>query len=271
MNQIIKKIYPITKKSLYSLDKLYLKPILSSKNSKKPLYFANFLTSLDGRIATYSKKYDSLLTPKSIKSNIDSSLFFQLHAQSDCLVTNTKYIQGLEKGYYGDILSVNNSRLNKWRKKNNIKEQKIIILSNSLNFKKNKYLEIYKKRITILTTSKNQKKINSFTKNGYKIVKYSGKNISAKKLHKFVIKNKFKSVYFIAGPEIVEQMIASNLLNRLYCSISMSVIGTKNYDTIIRGDLLKKQKKLKLKEMYINENNKTKDQTLFQIFDLRVK
>jgi len=271
MNQIIKKIYPIAKKNLYNLDTLYLKPILSRKGSKKPLYFANFLTSLDGRIATYNKKHTSLLTPKSIKSDIDSLLFYQLHAQSDCLVTNTKYIQGLEKGYYGDILSIKEPSLNKWRQKNNIKEQKIIILSNSLNFKKNKYLEIYKKRITILTTSRNQKKIDSFSENEYKIVKCSGKNVSTSCLHKFVIKNKFKSIYFIAGPTIVEQMINDNLLNKLYCSTSISMIGTKNYDTIIRGNFIKKQKKLELKEMYVYINKKTKDQTLFQIFDLEGK
>ena len=68
-------------------------------------------------------------------------------------------------------------------------------------------------------------------------------------------------------------MISNNLLNRLYCSTSISMIGTKNYDTIIRGNFIKKQKKLELKEMYvyINKNKKTKDQTLFQIFDLEGK
>lgn len=274
MNQIIKKIYPVSKKPICSADSLYLKPVLSRiKSPKGPIYYANFLTSLDGRIATYSRKHASLLTPKSIKSDIDFSLFCQLHAQADCLVTNTKYIQGLEKGYYGNILSIKDPNLNKWRQKNNIKEQKIIILSNSLNFKKNKYLEIYKKRITILTTSKNQKKINSFNENGYKIIKCSGKNISPNYLNKYIIKNKYKSIYFIAGPIIVEQMISNNLLNRLYCSTSISMIGTKNYDTIIRGNFLSKPTKLELKEMYIynNESKKIKEQTLFQIFNLKGK
>ncbi len=180
MNQIISKIYPKSKKSLYSVDNLYLKPMLSKINrSYKPYYYANFLSSFDGRIATYDKKNSKLLTPDRIKSKVDFSLFCQLHAQSDCLVTNTEYLNGLSKGYYGDILSVKNPKLIQWRDKNNLKNQEIIILSNSLSFPISKNIELLKERITILTTSKNEKKIQKFEKKGFKIIHCRGKNVSA--------------------------------------------------------------------------------------------
>ena len=159
MNQIISKIYPKSKKNLYKSNTLFLKPVLSRLNSSsKPLYFANFLSSIDARIATYDKNHSKLLTPPDIKSNIDFSLFCQLHAQADCLVTNTHYINGLNKGYYGNILSIKDANLQKWRNKNNLKNQKIIILSNSLNFPIDKNIKNLKDKITILTTSNNDKK-----------------------------------------------------------------------------------------------------------------
>ena len=102
-------------------------------------------------------------------------------------------------------------------------------------------------------------------------MKCRGKNISAKQLNKYVIENKFKSVYFIAGPTIVEQMISENLLDKLYCSTSMTMMGTEKYDTIIRGNFLKKPVKLKLISMYIYSKNKTQEQTLFQVFDTKRK
>ena len=93
----------------------------------------------------------------------------------------------------------------------------------------------------------------------------------AKCLNKCVIKNKLKSVYFIAGPTIVEQMMAEKLLDRFYYSTSMSLIGTQTYDTIIRGNFLKETVNLNLTEMFIHTEVK-KDiatQTLFQVFDIK--
>jgi len=274
MNQIISKIYPKSKKSLYSVDNLYLKPMLSKINrSYKPYYYANFLSSFDGRIATYDKKSSKLLTPDRIKSKVDFSLFCQLHAQSDCLVTNTEYLSGLSKGYYGDILSVKNPKLIQWRDKNKLKKQEIIILSNSLNFPISKNIELLKKRITILTTSKNEKKIRKFEKKGFKVIYCRGKNVSAIKLNEYIIKNKFKSIYFIAGPRIVEQMISKDLLDKLYCSTNMCIMGSDKYDQIIRGDFIKESRNLELKElyMYTDKAKKISQQTLFQVFNLRKK
>ena len=272
MNQMINKIYPPSKKKLYKASTLYLNPLLSKVYKQyRPLYYANFLTSFDGRIATYDKKNSCLLTPQSIKSSVDFSLFCQLHAQSDCLVTNTQYIKGLNKGYYGNILTVNNDTLKRWRNKNGIKKQEIIILSNSLDFPINNKILDLKDRITILTTSKNNKKINNFKKNGFKLTKFRGKNISANQLNKYILKNNFKAVYFIAGPTIVEQMINSNLLDKLYSSTSISMMGTQKYDTIIRGNFLRNPIDIELIEMYIYTEHVKRRQTLFQVFNTKRK
>lgn len=271
MNQIINKIYPQSKKAVYQAKNLFLEPVLSRLNGQKPTYFANFLMSFDGRIAIFSKKYRKLLTPRSIKSDIDFSLFCQLQAQADCLVTNTSYINGLSKGYYGNILSTKDEALKNWRIKNNIKRQDIILLSNSLNFPINKHLELYKDRMIILSTAQNTKKYNQLKEKNFNIIKCSGNNVSANKLNNLVIKNKYKAVYFIAGPRIVEQMISKNLIDRYYCSICLSMLGTEKYDTIIRGNFLKKAINLELIEMYIHTQmkNKTKEQMLFQIYNLK--
>jgi hypothetical protein len=48
------------------------------------------------------------------------------------------------------------------------------------------------------------------------------------------------------------------------------MIGTTKYDTIIRGNFLKKAVNLKLSEMYIyEEKGKINEQTLFQIFNAK--
>ena len=265
---MIKKIYPNAKKALIKAESMYLQPLLSNiKPSNKPFYYANFLSSLDGRIAIHNEKYSTLLTPDVIKSDIDYNLFCQLHAQADCLVTNTNYINGLNNGYYGDILSQRNKKLINWRKTKKLHHsQKIVILSNSLNFKISDKIEKYKKNITILTTCSNKRKIEYFKKNDYKLRKVAGKNITPNCLHKYVVKEKCKSVYFIAGPRIVEQMIAKKLLDRLYYSTNLKMVGASNYDTLIRGEFLNKCINIYLKEMFIH-TKENEVQNIFQIYD----
>ena len=68
-------------------------------------------------------------------------------------------------------------------------------------------------------------------------------------------------------------MISKNLLDRLYLSTSISMVGTENYDSVIRGNFLKKSIKLELIEMYMYTEirDKEKEQTLFQVFNLKGK
>ena len=101
----------------------------------------------------------------------------------------------MSKGYYGNILSVKNSKLNLWRNKNNLKNQDIIVLSNSLNFQVDKNIEFLKNKITILTTSKNKKKIQNLEKKNYKVIQCKGKNVSVKRLNEYIISKKYKSLY----------------------------------------------------------------------------
>ena len=71
----------------------------------------------------------------------------------------------------------------------------------------------------------------------------------------------------------MEQMICENLLDKLYYSTSICIMGSENYDELIRGKFLKKSRGLELIEMYIhtNKNSKLKQQTLFQVFNLKEK
>tara|TARA_Y100000590_G_scaffold451432_1_gene592810 strand:+ start:2285 stop:3094 length:810 start_codon:yes stop_codon:yes gene_type:complete len=263
------KIYPKFKK--VDVNNEYLKNIFINLSKRyKPYYYANFLMGVNGRIAIYDKKYKKLLTPSKIMSKNDFLIFCQLHAQSDCLVTNTNYLKGLSEGYYGDILSLKDSKLKKWKEKNKISIPKIIVISNSLNFKINKKILNHKDNMTILTTNKSKRKINNIKKHGIKFKKYNGKEISAKSLDKYIRSNKYKSIYFIAGPKIVENMIDQSLLDTLYCTTSQKLVGSKKYDTIVRGDIIEDIKDLDLRNIYITKNKKTKKiEEIYQEYTLK--
>ena len=70
-----------------------------------------------------------------------------------------------------------------------------------------------------------------------------------------------------AGPNIVEQMIEQGLLDRLYYSTNLKMVGTNKYDTLIRGDFLSKKIEIYLEEMFIHKKN-SQLQTIFQVYNL---
>ncbi len=263
------KIYPEYKKK--DINNEYLKYVFANQfKSYKPFYYANFIMGINGRIAIYNKKYRRLLTPAEIMSKNDFLIFNQLHAQSDCLVTNTNYLKGLSEGYYGDILGSQDQNLKKWKARNKVKNPKIIAISNSLNFKINKKILMHKENMVILTTNKNKNKINRIKEHGISLKKYNGKQISARSLDKYIRSNRYKSIYFVAGPTIVEDMINQCLLNTLYCTTSQKLVGSIKYDSIIRGNIIKNIKNLDLRNIYITKNKKTKKiEEMYQEYTLK--
>ena len=74
--------------------------------TESPLVYANFLTSLDGRIALEDASQSTTYIPKHLTTTSDFRLFMELHAQADCLITHGGYMRALSEGRLGNILQV---------------------------------------------------------------------------------------------------------------------------------------------------------------------
>ena len=74
----------------------------------------------------------------------------------------------------------------------------------------------------------------------------------------------FKIVYFIAGPKIVEDMINKGLLDTLFCTMSVNIVGNNIFDTFIRGDILRRDISPSLKNIFLSDEGK--DKKIKQVF-----
>jgi len=84
-----------------ALQGLYLKLALHRRGSREtPFVYANFLTSLDGRIALEDATGVPYL-PKSMTTPDDFRLFLELECQADCLITHGGYLRALAHGHLG--------------------------------------------------------------------------------------------------------------------------------------------------------------------------
>jgi riboflavin biosynthesis pyrimidine reductase len=275
MSDRVSQLYPTYKKNI-ELKNLYLKHKICKASRNSPFFYANFITSLDGRIAIKQTEKHYYELPKSLENAHDFRLFLELHAQADCLITHSGYLRALEKGTLGNILQVGlqngHEDLTSWRNQQGLKAQPdIIILSRSLNFNLPKTIKNYDQHTTIITgKSADKSKINHFQKLGYEVIETNSSGlISPTDVFNVAKKYNYKYLYLVTGPAFFQSMLKSKLLNRLYITINHKIIGGKDFMTITSGLEAGLNLKLKLLKMYHQEPNKVNQGQWFAEFDVQ--
>ena len=124
MTQLIQRLYPQPTEEM-PLIGAYLAHDLRAhaqetiaQEAGRPYVYANFVTSIDGRIAIPRKSGDGLVVPKGIANERDWRLFQELAAQSDLIISSGRYLREWVDGRVQEILQVDDPRfadLREWR------------------------------------------------------------------------------------------------------------------------------------------------------------
>ena len=131
---------------------LYLRQELHRRGSPEaPFVYADFVSSLDGRIAIADR------VPAELTAASDIRLLLELQAQADCVITHAGYLRAIAEGRLGDILQIgapeHGRDLRDWRTGNGLPEQPTVaIASASLDFPMPASLAGDASRVLIATT-----------------------------------------------------------------------------------------------------------------------
>ena len=230
-------------------------------NPTKPSVVANFLTSLDGRIAISQDATSAAYLPKTLTSKEDFRLFLELYAQADCLITHGGYLRALADNKLGNILQLpqNDSYtdLHAWRKAQGLNPHPdIVIASASLDFPIHPSIQESGQKIFIATGQHADTKLcQKWQKLGYKLL-YTGKfhRVEGAPLIKALTKRNYQHIYLIAGPKMLHTMLQDQQLEKLYLSSSHQLLGSNYFRTLLNGDVLT-QCRLQLKSLFYDESS----------------
>ena len=237
-----------------------------------PFVYANFLSSLDGRIALEDTGHNTPpYIPKHITTASDFRLFMELHAQADCLITHGGYMRALSEKRLGNVLQVKSDDLVEWRCSNGLKPQPaVIIASASLNFPVHSSLN-ENQQDCFIATGKNAdvERICYWQDQGYKILK-AGEDqmVQGAALIQQLKKLEYKSIYLIAGPRMLDTMIREKQLSRIYLTITHQLIGGLDFRTLLTGPPLADEGNMKLKSLYYEQDSPPGSGQFFMHFDL---
>lgn len=239
-----------------TLDGLYLDREASvlqptAPNAPAQIY-ANFMTSLDGRIAVGADEASSHVPPE-MASRVDWRLFQQLQAHADGLITHGGYLRALAAGRLGNILQIADRELLAWREARGLTQQPaLVVASASLNFEIPASIARFGQRLVVVTTRDGPlARVSRLRALGIDVRVTGGTgHVGADALAAVLAELGCKCVYLQAGPAVLEDMLRTGRLARLYLTLNMQVVGGEAFHTLMHGAPMADSGRLSLASLY---------------------
>ena len=257
------------------LSGLYLEESLPAPESEgvAPFLYANFVTSLDGRIAVAGGDGVSRL-PEGLTNPRDWRLFQELQAHADCLVTHGGYLRALAAGTLGNILQVGiaagSEDIRAWRAERSMRAQPAVaVVSASLDWTLPRSLSGHGQVVHVLTTpAAAHHRIAALRAAGCEVVVTgAGSRVRGRDVATVLSERGYRRAYLQTGPGMLETALRDRVLSRLYATISHRVVGGKRFDTMLRGGLLGAAGTLRLRSLYLDHYDGVGSDQFFASFE----
>lgn len=218
-----------------------------------PFVYANFLSSLDGRIALEDIDQGHSYIPKHLTTVSDFSLFMELLAQADCLITHGGYMRALHEKRLGNILQITKPELAEWRCRNALPSQPaVVIASASLRFPIHNGLLESKQPVYIATgRNASPERVRYWKNRGFPVFSAGAdRMVEGAPLLQRLKSLGYKSIYLIAGPQMLDTFVRDKQLSRLYLTLTHQLLGGKDFRTLLTGSMLGPAGNLKLESLF---------------------
>lgn len=256
MDKSIFRLYPPPFQEV-ALRGLYLQLNLHTLGTREtPFVYANFLSSLDGRIALEDAGGETYL-PKTLTTPDDFRLFLELEAQADCLITHGGYLRALAAKRLGNILQIGAHEAGRdlpaWREARGLGPQPaVLIASASLDFPMPASIRDHGQACYIATgASADPRKVAYWRDRGYEVILAgAAKLVEGGVLIRRLGELGYRTIYLIAGPHMLDTMVRNGRLSRLFQTITHQLMGGEAFRTLLPGPELGLFGHLKLKSLY---------------------
>ncbi len=228
-----------------------------------PFVYANFITTLDGRIALRDSEQGRDYVPDRLSNPNDFRLLLELHAQADCLITHGGYLRALAEGREGNVLHLGaageaHGDLGLWRRAQGLDpEPAIVVASASLDFPDPRFAVAAGQRVLIATGCEAATAdVRRWRSRGYEVlVAGTGRLVEGGPLADQLAGLGYRSVYLMAGPAMLETMLRDRRLSRLYLSITHQILGGVPFRSLSEGPALGAGGALRLRELWFDASS----------------
>lgn len=270
----VEELYP-EKGSERALQGLYLQQELRAEisASAESFVYANFISSLDGRIAVPHAD-GNLTVPASISNRRDWRLFQELAVQADIVLSSGRYLREYAQDRAQEILRIYDdpslSDLADWRLSHGLdRYPPIAVISASLNFPLPEALIADGRKVVIITTEDaSDSRIREFSDRGLTVIRGGKTQVTGDAAIKGLRELGYQLIYSAAGPRVLHLLLEGKVLDRLYLTFAARILGGHPFSTILAGPLLAQPAELSLRHLYLDRSAPGEGGQLFAAYDL---
>lgn len=239
-----------------ALAKLYLTHDLRRLAGDQSFVYANFVVSLDGRIAIPDAVKGGMKVPLNIANARDWRLFQELAIQADLIITTGRYLRDYAAGKAQEILRVYDdphfNDLRHWRTTQGLTPQPdLVVISSSLDFPVPDALTQGGRRVMIVTDRRAPaQRMHELEAQVGQVFLAGDDRVEGRCFVELMANQGYRIIYSAAGPKIAHMLLAGGVLDRLYLTQVSRVLGGAPFSSIVEGSLLAHAIDLPLRTLY---------------------
>lgn len=270
------RLYPTPPREL-ALQGLFLQPRAGSALNSRPvpLVYTSFIASLDGRIAIEQPVTGERGVPQSITNPRDWRLYQELAARADILLVSARFLRELARGAAQAGLPLSDgpafADLKAWREEQGLSPQPaVVVLSASLELPLAELRPGLKHRLYVATGRQaDPGAVKDIERHGATVI-YAGEGraVDGERLVARLAAEGYANIYSIAGPAVLETLLRSGVLNRIYLTQVHRLLGGMSYDTLLEGNLLTPPADFRLRALYYDDHQGETCGQFFGIYEL---
>ncbi len=255
----VTQLYPLPSQEL-PLHGLYLgHDVRREAAHSGPFVYANFVTSLDGRIAIPGPTGSGQVVPKQVANSRDWRLFQELAVQADVVISSGRYLRDYASGHAQEILRVYDdpqfADLAQWRAQQGLSPQPdIAVISASLDFPIPEALLAGGRRVVIFTTEQaDRQRARDLMDHAGQVVVAGDNVVTGDRLVQAMAGLGYQTIYSASGPKVLHLLLAAGALDRLYLTLAHRLLGGDPFSSIVAGPLLAPSAGMRLHTAYYDD------------------
>ncbi|HKH21410.1 MAG TPA: dihydrofolate reductase family protein [Gammaproteobacteria bacterium] len=251
----LQRLYPAPCQSM-PFPGLYLRHELNRRTG--PFVYANFIASLDGRVAIASAQGAVACMPTAILNPRDWQLYLELAAQADMVLASASYLNYRHRTAGGPLRLLReeqDSALIEWRLQHGLAAQPTwAVVTRELALPEAVVRAIEPQPLYVVTSSQAPiSKVKVLERAGARILCAGSElDVSGAALVRALHAAGFNRICSVAGPHVLYTLLADDCLNRLYLTIGLRLLGGSGYATLVEGGLLDSAPALDLESLYLD-------------------
>lgn len=228
-----------------------------SVSTNRAFVYANFVTSLDGRIAIPHPTKPGLMVPQQVANPRDWRLFQELAAQADLIISSGRYLRDWAEGRAQEILQADDPEfadLKGWRLAQGLSPQPdLAVISGSLDFPIPEVLTAGGRKVVVFTTANpDPTRVRQIEATAGQVFVAGERRVTGDRLVRQLIELGYRTIYSAAGPQVLHLLLAGGVLDRLYLTQANRLLGGNPYAGIVEGELLEPTYGMKLNTVYFD-------------------